>query len=137
MTSLWNFISMHLDAFLLLNEIYLVPVLVLILGVLGAAWLWKRMTVRWFECIAWLLPGITYWYLWDVQRWEFAFPGKTMANLVEPFYLAVVVAVLFVGRLVLARWFPRPSPVPFVLFLVLSNISAVLVQVLTPGLPAS
>src|SRR5438477_12867698 len=108
------------------------PIVLLTVAVL---WYRKKYPLLRFEYLTWITPGVTYWFLWDIMGWEFAFSGKTMGNLIEPFFLGVIVGVLFVARVLFGLRRPAQRGTAAALFLALSNIAAVAVQVVTPGIP--
>jgi hypothetical protein len=125
----------NIEAVILLHKLYLMTALPVVLAAIAMLWYLKRFPLLWFEYITWLTPGITYWFLWDVMRWEFRFPGKTMGNLIEPFFLGLIVGVFFVARVLFGLKRPAQQITAAALFLGLSNAAAVAIQVMTPGIP--
>ncbi len=107
----------------------------IVLVTVAVLWYLKKRPFLWFEYVTWVTPGVTYWFLWDIMGWEFAFSGKTMGNLIEPLFLGAIVGVLFVVRVLFGLKRPAQRGTAAAVFLVLSNAAAAAVQIVTPGIP--
>jgi asparagine N-glycosylation enzyme membrane subunit Stt3 len=114
---------------------YMVPAATLIGSMLMATRFLRKPPILAFEYFTWLLPGITYWFMFAPLGLEQALRGKSLSNLVEPVVVAILAAVLFLVRLIHGARRPTRNRAAACWCVALSNLAAVVVFVATPGLP--
>jgi hypothetical protein len=125
----------------LLLALYVVPALVLFGVTFLALHLMRRHLVLPIEYGTWLLPGVIYWSLpllvYEL-RWHgvnFGAPTKSLANLVEPFILALLCWLVFIVRAVTGSKRPHINRQAAYLGIVAGVVLAVAILFAVPTLP--
>lgn len=124
-----------MEAFQVLMLIYLVPAGALVGITILVVLVRRKPLLLPFEYVSWVLPGLTYWFLFGPLDLEQAFRGKTCGNIGEPGVVGVITGFLFVARVVIGALNPRWNKIAALCCLVGSNLAALGVLVLMPELP--
>ena len=127
---------MKIESFLAYNGIYLLfclPILTTIYSIFRFGL--KSKIHSWVDLL-FLSGGFLYWLLYETRTYFPSSSGKTLSNAIgEPFYIAIIAAVLFLTRSLLSKRYPSKSEFIITVTLLALLVCTLAVFFLTPSLP--
>ncbi len=114
-------------------RIYFVTALTLFPATMLVVLVCRKPQLLCVEYVAWLVPGFTYWLLFQLMARDGSLPSKTLANgLLEPIIVAAAAWLVFLVRLFVALESPTSNRKAAWIAIGVSNLLVMFILAFTP-----
>lgn len=127
---------MKIESFLTYNGVYLLFCLPILAAIYSIFRFVLKSKIHSAIDLLFLSGGFIYWLLYEMRTFFPSSSGKTLSNAIgEPFYIAFIVAVLFLTRSLLCKRYPSKSKFIIAVTLLALLVCILAVFFLIPSLP--